>query len=86
MLPMLCTGDQEGKYKGVIDCFIKTARTDGLLAFYKGFGPNFVRLGSWNVIMFLTLEQVGSWVEPATLGGKMCEVVHKPNLHMSLLF
>lgn len=30
----------------------------GLFAFYKGFFPNFVRLGSWNVIMFLTLEQV----------------------------
>lgn len=32
----------------------------GPLAFYKGFIPNFGRLGSWNVIMFLTLEQV--WV------------------------
>lgn len=30
----------------------------GPLAFYKGFIPNFARLGSWNVIMFLTLEQV----------------------------
>lgn len=30
----------------------------GFLAFYKGFLPNFSRLGSWNVIMFLTLEQV----------------------------
>ncbi|CAL4982426.1 unnamed protein product [Urochloa decumbens] len=30
----------------------------GPLAFYKGFLPNFARLGSWNVIMFLTLEQV----------------------------
>ena len=28
------------------------------MAFYKGFIPNFGRLGSWNVIMFLTLEQV----------------------------
>ena len=32
----------------------------GPLAFYKGFIPNFGRLGSWNVIMFLTLEQVQS--------------------------
>ena len=30
----------------------------GPFAFYKGFIPNFGRLGSWNVIMFLTLEQV----------------------------
>jgi hypothetical protein len=28
------------------------------LAFYNGFIPNFARLGSWNVVMFLTLEQV----------------------------
>ncbi|WMV45674.1 hypothetical protein MTR67_039059 [Solanum verrucosum] len=32
----------------------------GPLAFYKGFLPNFFRLGSWNVIMFLTLEQVST--------------------------
>ena len=30
----------------------------GVGAFYKGFIPNFGRLGSWNVVMFLTLEQV----------------------------
>lgn len=30
----------------------------GPFAFYKGFFPNFGRLGSWNAIMFLTLEQV----------------------------
>lgn len=30
----------------------------GPLAFYKGFIPNFSRIGIWNVIMFLTLEQV----------------------------
>ena len=30
-----------------------------LQAFYNGFMPNFARLGSWNVAMFLMLEQVG---------------------------
>lgn len=45
-------------YKGTVDCFVKTLKNDGPLAFYKGFIPNFGRLGSWNVIMFLTLEQV----------------------------
>lgn len=29
-----------------------------LQAFYNGFMPNFARLGSWNVAMFLMLEQV----------------------------
>ncbi|KAL4558177.1 hypothetical protein LXL04_036375 [Taraxacum kok-saghyz] len=45
-------------YKSTFDCIVKTLRVEGALAFYKGFLPNFGRLGSWNVIMFLTLEQV----------------------------
>lgn len=45
-------------YKNTLDCFIKTLKNEGPLAFYKGFIPNLARLGSWNVIMFLTLEQV----------------------------
>ncbi|KVF27605.1 hypothetical protein Ccrd_003250 [Cynara cardunculus var. scolymus] len=45
-------------YKSTVDCMVKTLRVEGALAFYKGFLPNFGRLGSWNVIMFLTLEQV----------------------------
>jgi solute carrier family 25 uncoupling protein 8/9 len=45
-----------GMYSNPVDCAIKTMRNEGPLAFYKGFGPNCVRLASWNVIMFLTLE------------------------------
>ncbi|XP_006663135.1 mitochondrial uncoupling protein 1-like [Oryza brachyantha] len=48
----------DSAYTSTIDCFVKTLKNDGPLAFYKGFLPNFARLGSWNVIMFLTLEQV----------------------------
>ena len=53
------TGDRQGRFNGVLDCFVKTAKEEGPAAFYKGFLPNFARLGTWNVIMFLTLEQVG---------------------------
>lgn len=53
-------GDKTGKYTGVLQCFVKTAREEGLGAFYKGFIPNFGRLGSWNVVMFLTLEQASA--------------------------
>ncbi|KAL2557522.1 Mitochondrial uncoupling protein 2 [Forsythia ovata] len=45
-------------YRNTIDCFFKTLKSEGPLAFYKGFFPNFGRLGTWNAIMFLTLEQV----------------------------
>ncbi|KAI3754307.1 hypothetical protein L1987_54089 [Smallanthus sonchifolius] len=44
-------------YKSTVDCLVKTLNNDGLFAFYKGFIPNFGRLGFWNVICFLTLEQ-----------------------------
>ncbi|GAB2230642.1 hypothetical protein Droror1_Dr00014923 [Drosera rotundifolia] len=52
----------DSAYKSTLDCFIKTFKNDGPLAFYKGFIPNFARLGSWNVIMFLTLEQAKKFV------------------------
>lgn len=45
-------------YKSTLDCFFKTLKIEGPSAFYKGFLPNFGRLGLWNMIMFLTLEQV----------------------------
>ncbi|CAK9139427.1 unnamed protein product [Ilex paraguariensis] len=45
-------------YKSTLDCFVKTLQIEGPSAFYKGFLLNFGRLGSWNVILFLTLEQV----------------------------
>ncbi|GAB4860055.1 Mitochondrial uncoupling protein 2 [Ancistrocladus abbreviatus] len=48
----------DSTYRSTLDCFIKTLKNEGIFAFYKGFLPNFGRLGSWNVIMFLTLEQV----------------------------
>lgn len=48
----------DSAYKNSLDCFIKTLKSEGPMAFFKGFIPNFGRLGSWNVIMFLTLEQV----------------------------
>ncbi|XP_004506657.1 mitochondrial uncoupling protein 1-like [Cicer arietinum] len=53
----------DSSYKSTLDCFVKTLKNDGPLAFYKGFLPNFGRLGSWNVIMFLTLEQTKKFVK-----------------------
>lgn len=57
-------GDSTGQFSGVLDCFSKTFRREGLSAFYNGFGPNFARLGSWNVTMFLTVEQVKKLFTP----------------------
>ena len=38
---------------------------EGPLAFYKGFTANFMRLGSWNVVMFVSLEQIKAQFTPA---------------------
>ena len=54
--PLRCRPQKQ--YSGMLDCFGQTYRNEGLLAFYKGFMPNFARLGSWNVVMFLSLEKV----------------------------
>ena len=50
-------GAAPGVYSGVLDCFAKTFKADGPLAFYSGFTSNFARLGAWNSAMFVLLEQ-----------------------------
>jgi len=37
---------------------------EGPLAFYKGFTANFMRLGSWNVVMFVSLEKIKNCFTP----------------------
>jgi solute carrier family 25 uncoupling protein 8/9 len=48
------TGTAE--FKGPVDCAIKLMRKEGPFAFYKGFIPNFSRIGSWNIVAWTTLE------------------------------
>lgn len=47
-----------GTYKGAIDCGIQTVMREGPAAFYKGFIPSFSRLVSWNIVMWVTFEQI----------------------------
>eukprot|EP00401_Gymnodinium_catenatum_P009062 CAMPEP_0117512810 /NCGR_PEP_ID=MMETSP0784-20121206/29225_1 /TAXON_ID=39447 /ORGANISM="" /LENGTH=291 /DNA_ID=CAMNT_0005308545 /DNA_START=52 /DNA_END=927 /DNA_ORIENTATION=- len=51
-------GDKTGQFTGFLDCAVKTLREGGPVAFYKGFIPHFARVGSFNCIVFLTLEQI----------------------------
>ncbi|XP_056665544.1 brain mitochondrial carrier protein 1 isoform X2 [Monodelphis domestica] len=37
-------------YKGTLDGLLKTWKTEGFFALYKGFWPNWLRLGPWNII------------------------------------
>jgi len=50
---------QQRLYKGMVDCFVKTVRTEGPLALYKGFLPAYARLGPWQLVFFVTYEQIG---------------------------
>ncbi|KFO97910.1 Mitochondrial uncoupling protein 3 [Calypte anna] len=39
-------------------CLLLLLMQDGITGFYKGFVPSFLRLGSWNVVMFICYEQL----------------------------
>ncbi|XP_053563973.1 kidney mitochondrial carrier protein 1 isoform X2 [Bombina bombina] len=45
-------------YKGTLDCLLQTWKNEGFFALYKGFWPNWLRLGPWNIIFFITYEQL----------------------------
>eukprot|EP00164_Ancoracysta_twista_P011474 GFYU01017682.1.p1 GENE.GFYU01017682.1~~GFYU01017682.1.p1 ORF type:complete len:315 (-),score=81.12 GFYU01017682.1:483-1427(-) len=47
-------------YSGMIDCFAKSIRTDGILSLWKGFWPNFGRVGPRVVIVFTVMEKLKS--------------------------
>uniref|UniRef100_A0A336LJS6 CSON002037 protein n=1 Tax=Culicoides sonorensis TaxID=179676 RepID=A0A336LJS6_CULSO len=45
-------------YTGSIDCAIRTVKNEGFRALYKGFIPTYLRMGPWNIIFFITYEQL----------------------------
>lgn len=44
-------------YSGMIDCAVKTVRAEGFIGLYKGFFPQWMRLGPWCMVMFISFEQ-----------------------------
>jgi len=40
-----------------IKCAQELASKEGFFGFYKGFTPSFMRMGTWNICMFVTFEQ-----------------------------
>ncbi|NWH64259.1 UCP3 protein, partial [Geococcyx californianus] len=46
------------QYQNVLSCLLALLMQDGLAGLYKGFIPSFLRLGSWNVVMFISYEQL----------------------------
>lgn len=46
------------KYKGLIDCMVKTVKNEGFKGLYKGFVPMWGRMGPFTVIQLVTWEQL----------------------------
>jgi len=51
-------------YQGMVHCFLKMFYEEGVGSFYNGFLLTYLRIGSWNTIMFMTLEQIRKIVQP----------------------
>lgn len=47
-----------GEYKGALDAAYRMLANEGPMAFYKGFVPSFTRLVSWNIVLWVTYEQI----------------------------
>ncbi|KAL6240596.1 hypothetical protein RBB50_012516 [Rhinocladiella similis] len=47
-------------YKGTLDCFIKTARSEGVLVFYRGLGPYYMRIAPHAIIMLTIADSLTS--------------------------
>ncbi|KAH7292887.1 hypothetical protein KP509_28G002700 [Ceratopteris richardii] len=45
-------------YKNSIHCLMKTVRTEGVMALWKGFFPTWARLGPWQLIFWVSYEQL----------------------------
>ena len=50
------TDGTKPEYTGMIDCFQKTYQRNGILVFWRGFLPAFVKLAPYTVISFTALE------------------------------
>jgi len=50
--------DGTKEYPSAYRALVKIVTNEGFFGLYKGFWPNFARIGSWNVVMFLTFEQL----------------------------
>jgi len=46
------------EYRNAFHAIAKISKTEGFSGWYKGFWPNFSRIGSWNIVMFLSLEKI----------------------------
>ena len=55
--------NQDGRlYKGIFDCLLKTIRTEGVLAVYKGFNAHLARILPHTILTMSLAEQTNKLV------------------------
>ena len=47
-----------GQFQSVVDCALITARQEGAAAFYRGFSASCCRIVSWNIVLWISYEQL----------------------------
>ncbi|KAG6308611.1 putative mitochondrial 2-oxoglutarate/malate carrier protein [Claviceps purpurea] len=51
--------DGKVAYKGMVDCFAKVAKQEGLLRFYRGFGTYYVRIAPHAMVTLIVADYLG---------------------------
>ncbi|GLC46977.1 Mitochondrial adenine nucleotide transporter adnt1 [Pleodorina starrii] len=49
-------------YRGMMDCFVRTVREEGVQALFKGLWPNYLKVVPSIAIAFVTYEQMKEWM------------------------
>jgi len=58
MMNQVPQADGTLEYRGMVDCFKKVVQTEGPMALYKGFFPGWARLGPWQLVFWVSYEQI----------------------------
>uniref|UniRef100_A0A336LRK5 CSON012510 protein n=1 Tax=Culicoides sonorensis TaxID=179676 RepID=A0A336LRK5_CULSO len=45
-------------YKGVVDCFVKIVKSEGIMALYKGFWAHYIRIGPHSTLVLVFFDQI----------------------------
>lgn len=53
-------------YSNMFQCMYKTVMDEGFMSLWRGFGPNFFRIGPHCVISFLVIERLRAMFRPAS--------------------
>lgn len=66
--------DASGKgllYNGILDCFVKIFKTEGVVGFYKGITANYMRLGPHGALCLVFWDILKDWQKKFTNSDKI---------------